>query len=321
MEFRRLGNSGLKVSSICLGTMAFGRWIDEEASAQVLETALEAGINFIDTADMYGPGQDSGDWREKGRSEEILGRHLKGRRHQVVLATKVFNAMGPGPNDRGLSRGHIMRAVEASLRRLQTDHIDLYQLHRFDPETPVEETMRALDDLVRQGKVRYIGCSSWAAWQIAKAHAFCDRQGLTKFISVQPQYSLLVREIERELVPFCLSEGVGIMPYSPIARGLLTGKYRRGEPMPAGTRGAAGEANFHKLLTERNWECVERFRSLCESWDVPMVRVATAWVMANPAVTSVIIGASKPYHITDAAAAAQFRLTPEQHAALEEIFG
>lgn len=320
MEFRRLGNSGLKVSEICLGTMAFGRWIDEETSGQVLETALDAGITFIDTADMYGPGQDSGDWREKGRSEEILGRLLKGRRDRIVLATKVYQPMGPGPNDQGLSRLHIMSGVEASLRRLQTDHIDLYQLHRFDPTVPVEETLGALDALVRQGKVRYIGCSNWAAWQIARAHGISAREGLARFISIQPQYSLLVREIERELVPFCLSEGVGILPYSPIARGLLTGKYRRGEAMPEGSRGAAGEANFHKLLTERNWACVERFRETCEAWGVPMARVATAWVMANPAVTSVIIGASKPYHITDAVAAREYELSAEQTATLGEIF-
>ncbi len=320
MEIRRLGNTGLKVTNVCLGTMAFGRWIDEEASARVLDAALDAGVNFIDTANLYGRGQDTGAMEQRGESEAILGRLLGARRQRIVLATKVRHPMGPGPNDQGLSRRHILDAVDASLQRLQTDYIDLYQCHRFDEETPLEETLQALDILVRQGKVRYIGCSNFAAWQIAKAHGISERLGLARFISVQPQYSLLAREIERELIPFCRSEGVGIMPYSPIARGLLTGKYRKGGAMPEGSRGAAGEKLLFALMSERNMDRVEAFRELCSQWGLPMAQVATAWVLANPAVTSVIVGASKPEHVRDGVAAADLPLTAEQKAQLDALF-
>lgn len=319
MEFRTLGASGLKVSSITLGTMAFGRWIDEAFSGRVLDAALDAGINFIDTADLYGKGQDTGNYAERGQSEEILGRLLGARRHRIVLASKVYNKMGSGPNDMGLSRVHIMAAVEASLRRLKTDYLDLYQCHNPDPTTPLEETMRALDDLVRQGKVRYIGCSNFAAWQIAKANGIGERMGLSKFISVQPPYSLLNRAVEDELVPFCRSEGVGMMVYSPLARGMLTGKYRAGEALPEGSRAAAGEKNLHVLMTERNFRKVERFRELCAEWGLPMAQTATAWVLTNPAVTTAILGASKPEQVTDAVAATQLKLTEEQLRALSEL--
>ena len=319
MEFRNLGRTGLKVSSICLGTMAFGRWIDEDSSARVLDAAIEAGINFIDTADVYGQGMDTGNPAAKGQSEEILGRLLGARRRSVVLATKVRGRMGTGPNDEGLSRRHIMLAVENSLRRLRTDHIDLYQCHSFDPSTPLEETLRALDDLVRQGKVRYIGCSNFAAWQIAKAHGISDRLGLERFVSVQPQYSLLVRKIEAELLPFCESEGVGAIVYSPLARGVLTGKYQAGAPMPEGSRGAAGEQNLHKLLTDENFAKVDRFKALCQEWGLSMAQVATAWVLSHPAVTSAIVGASRPEQIPDAVAGAGLKLTPSQKAALDAL--
>lgn len=320
LEYRTLGNSGLKVTSLCLGTMAFGRWIDEKMSARVLDTALDAGINFIDTADVYGRGMDSEKFEEKGESETILGKLLGKRRSSVILATKVWGPMGPGPNDRGLSRHHIMNAVDASLRRLKTDYIDLYQCHRFDRHTPLEETLRALDDLVRMGKVRYIGCSNWAAWQIAKAHGISDRLNLERFVSVQPQYSLLVRDIERELIPFCLSEGVGIIPYSPIARGLLAGKYRPGEAPPPGTRAAAGEPRLHQLMTDENFAKVEAFRRLCQEWGLPMAQVATSWVLSQNGITAAIVGASKPEHVTDAVAAASLKLSEEQLQQLDEIF-
>jgi aryl-alcohol dehydrogenase-like predicted oxidoreductase len=319
MEYRNLGRSGLNVTNICLGTMAFGRWIDESLSAQVLDAALDAGINFIDTANMYGRGMDTGEFATRGESEAILGRLLKERRSRIVLASKVRHAMGPGPNDQGLSRRHIMAAVEESLRRLQTDYLDLYQCHAFDEETPLEETLQALDDLVRQGKVRYIGCSNFAAWQIAKAHGVSDRLGLHKFISVQPPYSLIDRRVENELAPFCRSEGVGMMVYSPLARGLLTGKYRAGEPVPEGTRGAAGEKRLQVLMNERNFRKVERFRELCAQWALPMAGVAMAWVLANPAVTTAIVGASRPGHVTDAVAAADINLTAEQKQALDDL--
>jgi len=320
MEYRRLGRTGLKVSRIALGTMSFGRWIDEASSAQILDAALDAGINFIDTADFYGRGQDSGNYAELGEAEAILGRLLRHRRHDIVLATKVYNAMGPGPNDRGLSRKHIMAAVEASLRRLQTDYIDLYQCHFFDPETPLEETMEALNDLVRQGKVRYIGCSNFAAWQIAKANGISAVRGWASFVSVQPQYSLLVRDVERELVPFCLSEGVGMIPYSPMGRGILTGKYRKGQEPPAGSRLAAGEARLKALITEQNLDRAERFREVCAEWGLPMAQVAVAWVLGNEAVTAAIVGASRVDHLNAAIAAEGLNLTAEQRTLLDEIF-
>lgn len=320
MEYRRLGRTGLKVSRIALGTMSFGRWIDEATSARVLDTALAAGVNFIDTADLYGRGQDTGTFTDRGEAEIILGRLLRGRRHEVVLATKVYNPMGPGPNDQGLSRKHIMAAVEASLRRLQTDYIDLYQCHFFDPETPLEETMDALNSLVQQGKVRYIGCSNFAAWQIAKANGISAARGWASFVSVQPQYSLLVRSPEAELIPFCLSEGVGMIPYSPMGRGILTGKYHVGQAPPAGSRAAAGEARLKVLMTAENLERAERFGQICREWDLPMSQVAVAWVLGCPAVTSAIVGASRPEHVSDAIAAASLTLTAEQRTALDEIF-
>ncbi|HYF95811.1 MAG TPA: aldo/keto reductase [Symbiobacteriaceae bacterium] len=319
MEYRNLGSSGLRVSRICLGTMAFGRWIDEAASARIIDTALEVGINFIDTADIYGKGMDSGSFAEKGLSEIILGNLLGSRRQQIVLATKVRHPMGPGPNDAGLSRGHIMAAVEGSLRRLKTDYLDLYQCHAFDPETPLDETLRALDDLVRQGKVRYIGCSNFAAWQIAKAHGISDRLGLARFSSVQPQYSLLVRAPEAELIPFCRSEGVGMMVYSPLGRGMLAGRYRTGEPLPQGSRAAAGERNLQLLMSDRNLERVERFRALCAVWEKPMAQVAFAWVLRDPVVTSAILGASRPGQLDDAVAGAALKLTDEQVKTLNEL--
>lgn len=320
MEVRQLGRTGLKVTQICLGTMAFGRWIDEPASARLLDEALDGGINFLDTADVYGRGMDTGDQGQYGESEEILGRLLGGRRQSVVLATKVRAPVGPGPNDQGLSRKHIMDAVDRSLRRLQTDYIDLYQSHSFDPHTPLEETLRAFDDLVRAGKVRYVGCSNFAAWQIAKAHGISERLGLPRFASVQPQYSLLARGIERELLPFCLSEGVGVLPYSPLGRGLLTGKYEKGAPPPQGSRAAAGEVRLQALMTPQTMERIESYRLLCAEWGQPMAQVAAAWVMANPAVTSLIIGASRPGHVADALGAATVKLTGEQMERLDALF-
>ncbi|MFZ5828055.1 MAG: aldo/keto reductase [Bacillota bacterium] len=323
METRTLGRSGLKVTSICLGTMAFGRWIDEAASARVLDAALDAGVTFIDTANIYGRAQDTGDYTQRGESEAILGAMLGSRRQRVILASKVGNMgqpMGPEPNDRGLSRRHIMEQVEGSLRRLRTDYLDLYQCHSFDPTTPLEETLRALDDLVRQGKVRYIGCSNFAAWQLARANGISDRLGLERFVSVQPQYSLLVREIERELIPCCQAEGVGMIVYSPLGRGMLTGKYRQGEAPPEASRAAAGEPLLTRgLMTEQNFRRVEAMRRLCEEWGLPMAAVATAWVLANPAVTSAIVGASKPEHVTSAVAASELKLTADQRQALDEL--
>ncbi|MCM3570285.1 aldo/keto reductase [Neobacillus mesonae] len=300
MQYKKLGSTGLKVSNLCLGTMAFGRWIDEKSSASIIETALENGINFIDTANFYGQGQDTKNPYGTGESEAIIGRALKGKRDQVVLATKVGLRMGPGQNDVGLSRTHIIREVEHSLKRLQTDYIDLYQAHHFDPSTPIEETLRAFDDLIRSGKVRYIGCSNFAAWQIAKAHGISERMNLEKFISVQPQYNLLSREIENELLPFCESEGVGVLVYSPLARGMLSGKYKKKEEFPPESRAAHGERLIKQYFTDRNFSLVNRYQELADQHDVSLVQFAMSWILNQPAVTSAILGASKAYHVTDA---------------------
>ncbi|MDD1511583.1 aldo/keto reductase [Priestia megaterium] len=300
MQYRKLGTTGLEVSNLCLGTMAFGRWIDEKASAAILHSAIENGINFIDTANYYGKGQDEEFRYGTGESEEIIGRALKGKRDDVVLATKVGIAVGKGRNDKGLSRTHIMREVDNQLRRLQTDYIDLYQVHLFDHHTPMEETLRALDDLVRQGKIRYIGCSNYAAWQIAKSHHISDKMNLEKFISVQPQYNLLSREIEQELLPFSQSEGVGVMVYSPLARGMLSGKYKTPNDVPPESRAAHGEKLLRNYFTDQNFQLVEQYRKLAEKNEVSLSQFALSWVLNQPAVTSSIIGASKLHHVTDA---------------------
>ncbi|WP_082129937.1 aldo/keto reductase [Aneurinibacillus tyrosinisolvens] len=291
MQYKKLGKTGLEISTLCLGTMAFGRWIDEEASVSILNTALDRGINFIDTANFYGKGQDTEAPYGTGESEAILGRALKGRRDKVVLATKVGIHMGHGKNESGLSRTHIMREVENSLHRLQTDYIDLYQVHIFDPATPLEETLRTLDDLVRQGKVRYIGCSNFAAWQIMKSHAISERMNLEKFVSVQPQYNLLSREIEQELLPFCESEGVGVMVYSPMARGMLSGKYKNQEDAPPESHAAHGEKLLKKYFTNRNFELVNHYRTIAEKNEVSLSQFALSCVITTPAPAH---SASKP---------------------------
>ncbi len=320
MQHRKLGRTGLKVSEVSLGCMAFGRWIGEEQSRLVLDAALDAGITLFDTADVYGKGMDNNNPLQTGESEQILGRWLKGKRDKVILATKVHGRVGTGPNDAGQSRYHIMRAVENSLYRLQTDYIDLYQVHSFDPETPLEETLRALDDLVRQGKVRYIGCSNYAAWQIAKAHGISALHGLHRFESVQPQYSIIARDIERELLPFCESEQVGVIVYSPLGRGLLTGKYRRGEAPPAGTRGAAGEMRLKMLMSdERNFAIVEQLKPLADRRNWSLAQFALAWVLSNRTVTSAILGASRPEQIHDALRYADERLTEEELREVDRI--
>jgi 1-deoxyxylulose-5-phosphate synthase len=311
MQYNRLGKTGLEVSNLCLGTMAFGRWIDEDASISILNSAVENGINFIDTANFYGKGQDEAFLHGTGESEEIIGRALKGRRNEVVLATKVGLPMSEKKNQRGLSRVHVMREVENSLRRLQTDYIDLYQVHFFDQYTPLEETLRALDDLVHQGKVRYIGCSNYAAWQIAKSHGLSERLNLAKYISVQPQYNLLSREIELELLPLCDSEGVGVMVYSPMARGMLSGKYKGPDDLPAESRAARGEKLIKNYFTDRNFQLVDQYRKIAEKQDVSLSQFALSWVLNQPIVTSAIIGASKLNHVTDAVEISDWRWSKE----------
>ncbi len=320
MKYRRLGRTGLKVSEVGLGTMAFGRWIDEQASEAVLNAALEAGINVVDTADIYGRGMDLGDPTLIGESEEIIGNTLRGRRSEVILATKFHARVGTGVNDAGQSRYHIYRALENSLKRLKTDYVDLYQVHSFDAETPIEETLRALDDLIRQGKIRYIGCSNYAAWQLAKAHGVSALNGLHRFESVQPEYSLIARDMERELVPFAESEQVGILVYSPLGRGILTGKYRQGEAPPAESRLAAGEKRLELLLQGNPaYALVDAIKPLAEARGWTLAQFAFTWVLSHSYVSSAILGASKPEHVRDSLRYADERLTPEELTEIDEI--
>ncbi|HTG71735.1 MAG TPA: aldo/keto reductase [Candidatus Udaeobacter sp.] len=309
MEYRKLGRTGLKVSEVSLGTMAFGRWIDEQASAVILDLALDNGINLVDTANVYGAGE----------SERILGNLLKERRQQIVLATKVHGRVGEGVNDSGQSRYHIFKAVEDSLKRLKTDYIDLYQVHRFDPNTPLDETLRALDDLVRQGKVRYIGASNFAAWQLAKAHGVSALHSLHRFESLQPEYSLISREIEKEIIPFVQSENVGVIVYSPLGRGILSGKYRAGEAPPEGSRLAAGEQRLEELLKKNAIQLAEAIRPLAEERGLTQAQYALSWVLSRPGITSAILGASRPEHITEAAKSWHERLSAEELAKVDEV--
>lgn len=320
MQYRKLGRTGLKVSEVSLGTMAFGRWIDESASGKVLDAALETGINLIDTADVYGSGMDTGDRLRHGESESILGNLLRSHRNDIVLATKFHAPMGPGVNDRGQSRYYIYRALENSLRRLQTDHIDLYQVHSFDPETPLDETLRALNDLVTQGKIRYLGCSNYAAWQLAKAHGISAQHGLYRFESIQPEYSLITRGIERELVPFVESEQVGVISYSPLGRGILSGKYRQGEAPPSDSRLALGEKRLELLLDSNPaYAFVEAIRPLAEARGWTLAQLALSWVLSHSYISSAILGASKPEQIVDSLKHADEKLTSEELREIDDI--
>jgi len=294
MRFKRLGRTGLKVSEICMGTMTFGSQADEEAAHAILDRALDAGVNFVDTADVYPvpPTVETA-----GRTEEIVGHWLRGKRSRVVLATKCRGRVGPGPNDEGLSRAHILDAVEASLRRLQTDYIDLYQMHWPDADTPLEETLQALDDLVRWGKVRYVGCSNFEAWRLYKSLWVSDRLHLARFDCVQPRYNLLHREIERDLLPVCAEEGIGVIAYNPLAGGFLTGKYRRDEPPPEGTRfalaGGSGSLYRNRYWHDKLFDAVDRVKEAAESFAATPAQVSVAWLLQQPAVTSAIVGATR----------------------------
>ncbi len=309
MEYRRLGNTGLRVSPIVLGCMTFGREIDEAAARPIIARALDAGINFFDTADVY----------SHGASEEIVGRALKDVRHRVVIASKVYGQMGDAPNDQGASRYHIMNAIQASLRRLQTDHVDLYQVHHFDPTTPLEETLRALDDLVRAGQVRYIGCSNFAAWQIVRALRIADREHLAPFVSVQPRYSLVFREPETELLPMCASEGLGVIPYSPLGGGFLTGKYLPGAPVPPDTRLAIAPWYQGIYVKDKNYRVVQALDQYARKRGVPKEQLAIAWVMSHPAVTAPIIGARTVAHVDTALAALDLHMTSEERERITKL--
>ncbi|PWU55086.1 alcohol dehydrogenase [Micromonospora globispora] len=314
MEYVKFGSTGLEVSRLCLGCMSYGEpargthpWtLPEEESRPFIKQALELGVNFFDTANVY----------SDGSSEEIVGRALKdfARRDDVVIATKVHGRMGPGPNRGGLSRKHIMSEIDASLRRLGTDYVDLYQIHRLDPGTPIEETLEALHDLVRAGKVRYLGASSMYAWQFAKALWAAERHGWTRFVSMQNHYNLLYREEEREMLPLCVDQGIAVIPWSPLARGRLTRDW--------GERTARTETDefgrgLYARTEEPDRQVVEAVARIAEARGVPRAQVALAWVAGNPAVTAPIVGATKPHHLTDAVAALALELTDEEVAALE----
>jgi aryl-alcohol dehydrogenase-like predicted oxidoreductase len=314
MKYRILGNTQLKVSVLCLGTMQFGWTADEALSFRVLNAAVEAGINFIDTADIYSR------WAEGnpgGVSEQIIGRWWRQsglKREDLVIATKVRGNMGGGPTDEGLSRAHILKSAENSLRRLQTDYIDLYQAHWPDESTPIEETLRAFDDLIRQGKVRYIGASNYAAWQLMQALWASDKHGLARFDSLQPHYNLVHRdEFERELAAVCRTYQIGVIPYSPLAGGFLTGKYRR-NLLPNSAR--AGGAR--RYFTERNWALLEQMDALAKEKNASVAQIALAWLLADPLITSPIIGANSVDQLNDNLGAVSVRLTPAEKAALDQ---
>ncbi len=308
MEYRQLGNSGVRVSVIGLGTNQFGGPVDQEGVNRVIAEAIDLGINFIDTADAY----------QNGRSEETLGQALKGRWQGVVLATKVYFPVGEGPNDKGASRYHIMNGVEASLRRLQSDHIDLYQMHRWDTDTPIQETMRALDDLVSSGKVRYIGASAYAAWQLAQANLLAEFRGWASFVTVQSHYHMLEREVEQEVIPYCEAHNVGFIPYFPLAGGFLTGKYKRGETAPAGSRGERSPY-VQEYMTDANYDIVEKLSAWAQDRDHTMNELAHAWLLAQPQVCSVISGLTKMEHLRANAKAGEWMLTKEEAAEVTAV--
>jgi 1-deoxyxylulose-5-phosphate synthase len=319
MDHVRLGNTGLLVSKLCLGTMTFGLQSDETTSAAIMDRAAEGGITFFDTADVYPLG---GGLPTVGRTEEIVGDWLRGKRDKFVVATKCVGRTGPAPWEQGSSRKHVLAAVEASLRRLGTDYIDLYQLHAPDPGTPIDETLGALDDLVHSGKVRYVGCSNFLAYQLARALGRSEARSLVRFDSVQPRYNLLFRQIERELLPLCAEEGVGVIPYNPIAGGLLSGKHDRSSSPTEGTRFTLGNAasNYQdRYWHDREFATVEELRKIAEREGVPLVTLSVAWVLAHPVVTAPIIGASRPDQLDASLAAAEFTMSTELKAELDEV--
>lgn len=312
MEIRNLGTSGLRVSAVGLGCNNFGVRLDRDASRAVIDAAIDAGITLFDTADMYGG---------RGGSETAMGEILGTRRKDIVLATKFGMAMDDEGVKKGASRRYIMQAVEASLTRLKTDWIDLYQLHRPDPLTPIEETLRALEDLVRDGKVRYIGCSNLPAWQVVEAHWTAMTTGAFPFVSCQDEYSLVVRDIEKELIPAAQQYGMGLLPFFPLACGLLTGKYKKGEAMPEGARITKEQRHADRYLTERNWQIVEGLRAYAEERGHTLLELAFSWLARREPVSSVIAGATKPEQVRQNVAAVGWDLTDEDMAAIDRICG
>ena len=316
MEYIRFGSTGMKVSRICLGCMSYGmpteRWpwaLDEEQSRPFIKRALELGINFFDTANVY----------SNGRSEEIVGKALRdfASRDEVVIATKVYFEMGSGPNDRGLSRKHILSSIDASLKRLGTDYVDLYQIHRWDYETPIEETLEALNDVVRAGKARYIGASSMYAWQFAKALFTSDLHGWTRFVSIQPHYNLAYREEEREMLPLCQDQKIAVIPWSPLAKGRLARKPSKEQDE---TLRVQTDAFGKRLYSDEDLKIAQRVNDVAEAHGLPMAQVALAWMLSKPVITAPIVGTTKPHHLDDAVAAVSVQLTPDEIRHLEEAY-
>ena len=298
MQYRHLGRSGLQVSTIGLGTNRFGGKVDQVGVNAIIDAAIDLGINLIDTADVY----------TEGNSERTLGEALKGKWHKIILATKGFNATGTGPNEQGASRYHLIAAVEDSLRRLQSDHIDLYQMHRWDTGTPIEETLRALDDLVRSGKIRYIGASNYMAWQLARANLLAEFNHWTPFVSIQNHYHMFERELEREVLPFCAAHHVGILPYFPLAGGFLTGKYKRGAPAPAGSRGESSPY-VQAYMTDANYDKLQKLERWADVHGGTLGDLAHAWLLAHPEVSSVISGATNADQLRANAKSADWSLS------------
>ncbi|MNO52742.1 General stress protein 69 [compost metagenome] len=308
MKYVRLGGSGLEVSALGLGTNAFGKRANQDASIKIIHCALDHGMNFIDTANIYAGTE----------SERIIGQALQGRRHHVVLATKAGLVKGEGPNERGSSRFHLQRELEDSLERLKTDYVDLYQIHTFDPYTPLEETLRALDDMVTSGKVRYIGASNYAAWELMKALGISDHKGYVRYVSTQASYSLADRTPEQELVPFCLDQGVGIIPYFPLAGGILTGKYGSAEGAPSGSR-AVTDPNFNRFLSEKSITLGQNVSKLAEEYGSTPGVLSLAWLMQRPAVSTVIVGATRTEQLEDNLKSVEVQLDTEITEQLNEI--
>jgi aryl-alcohol dehydrogenase-like predicted oxidoreductase len=320
MTHIKFGRTGLRVSTLCLGTMTFGLQCDQAQSHAILDAAAAGGIDFLDAADVYPLG---GDQDTKGRTETIIGAWLRGKRHDFILATKCVGQMGPKPWEQGMSRKHILDAIDGSLRRLNTDYVDLYQLHSYDPDTPIDEALEALDIVVRSGKARYVGVSNWPAYKIARALGRAEVKGLARIDSVQPRYNLLFRSFERDLLPLCAEEQIAVIPYNPLAGGLLTGKHDRTASPPAGTRfqlGSAGARYQERYWHDRSFEAVETLRGVAQEAGMSMATMAMRWVLSNPAVTAPIIGASRPEQLADSLAAAeQGPLPTDLKARLDEI--
>ncbi len=309
MNYKNLGKSGLKVSQICLGTNNFGGQLNEKVSIDIINKALDGGINLVDTANIY----------TGGKSEKIIGEAVKDRRDEVIIATKVGMNVGQRPNQSGLSRKHILSQIEHSLRSLQTDYVDIYYLHRFDSETPLEETLQTLDNLVQQGKVRYTACSNFTALQIAKAQEICETHDFEKLVAAQPPYNLLQRDIEKDILPYCQQEGLGVLTYTPLMGGFLTGKYSRHSPPPAGSRFEYNPRYWERLNKDSNFTVLEQIQTVADEVGIPLSKLAIAWILKNPTVTASIVGASSTEQVEENCRIAETNINGEIYQRLNEL--